>query len=302
MTMRKVRGKLLGAAILLAGNFQLVEAGSLCNHGQVLEGLSFPSNLVEKSVNYAIYLPPDYDLSKRRYPVVYLLHGFTDDETAWIQFGEANQAADMAISRSEVPPMIIVMPDGGITWYINDFRSQTPYERMLIEEFIPHIDSVFRTRPVKEFRAVSGLSMGGFGSLMLAMRHPDLFASCAAFSSGVHTDAEITEMSDERYDRLFTDLYGDHLRGSERLTAHFREYNPLHLAQSVSPEELKKVRWYIDCGDDDFLYRGNAALHVLLRELEIPHEFRVRDGAHNWTYWRTHVIEGLRFLGEGFHR
>jgi enterochelin esterase-like enzyme len=264
--------------------------------------LNFESDLLDRRVEYALYLPPDYDLSSRRYPVVYLLHGFTDDETAWIQFGEVNQAADRAISRGELPPMIIVMPDGGVTWYINDYRNREPYERMFIEELIPRIDSTLRTRPEKEFRAVSGLSMGGFGSLLLAMRHPELIAACAAFSSGVHTDAEITEMADDQYERLFANLYGDHLRGSDRLTAHYKQYSPLHLARSVAPDELRKVRWYIDCGDDDFLYRGNAALHVVLRDLEIPHEFRVRDGAHNWTYWRTHIIEGLKFIGEGFHR
>jgi enterochelin esterase-like enzyme len=109
-------------------------------------------------------------------------------------------------------------------------------------------------------------------------------------------------MPDERFDQLFTNLYGDQLRGSARLNSHFEQYSPLHLARSVPQKKLWSVRWYIDCGDDDFLYRGNAALHVLLRELEIPHEYRVRDGEHNWTYWRTWIIEGLRFIGEGFHR
>ena len=288
--------------VFVAGIAQLFPSTLTCSRGQVLEGLSFTSELLAKRINFALYLPPDYDRSSRRYPVVYLLHGVTDDESAWIQFGEVNRTADKAISEGEVPPMIIFMPDGGLTWYINDSRNQVPYEKMFIEELIPHVDATFRTRPDREFRAVSGLSMGGYGSLMLAMRHPDLFGACAAFSSGVHTDSEIVEMEDERYDELFTDLFGDRLRGSERLTAHFEAYSPLHLARSVPLEDLKKVRWYIDCGDDDFLYRGNAALHVLLRDLEIPHEYRVRNGTHDWTYWRTWILEGLRFIGAGFHR
>jgi enterochelin esterase-like enzyme len=300
--MRKSGRMLITPLLMFAIITRVSAANFVQTHGQVVEGLSFSSDLLDNRVNFALYLPPDYDLSNRRYPVVYLLHGFTDDESAWIQFGEVNRAADRGIACGEVPPMIIVMPDGGVTWYINDYRNQTPYERMLTEEFIPHIDSSLRTRADKEFRAVSGLSMGGFGSLMLAMRHPDLFASCAAFSSGVHTDEEVTQMPDERFDELFTDLFGDRLRGTERVNTHFKQHSPLHLARNVSLEKLRTVRWYIDCGDDDFLYRGNAALHVLFRELEIPHEYRVRDGEHNWTYWRTWIIEGLRFIGEGFHR
>ena len=270
--------------------------------GKVQEGERFPSDLLAKQVDFSLYLPPDYEQSSRRYPVVYLLHGFTDDESAWIQFGEINRAVDEAIYNGDVPPMIIVMPDGGFTWYINDFRSRVPYERMFVEELIPLIDSTYRTRPGREFRAVSGLSMGGYGSLMLAMRHPDLFAACAAFSSGLHTDDEIIQMTDERYDRIFSDLFGHRLRGPERLTEHFKAYNPLDLARTLPVEQLTKVRWYVDCGDDDFLFRGNAALHVLFREREVPHEYRVRDGAHEWVYWRTWVVEGLRFIGESFHR
>jgi enterochelin esterase-like enzyme len=292
----------LSAVAFTALSIQISGTSLCCTSGQVIEGLSFPSKLLAEPVRFALYLPPDYDFGNRRYPVLYLLHGFTDDESAWIQFGEVNRAADRGIAEGDVPPMIIVMPDGGVTWYVNDFKGRVPYERMLVEELIPHIDLTFRTRTEKEFRAVSGLSMGGYGSLMLAMRHPDLFSACAAFSSGVHTDEEITQMENKRYDELFADLFGENLRGAERLSAHYKEFSPLHLAASRDEEELRQVRWYVDCGDDDFLYRGNAALHLILRDRQIPHEYRIRDGAHNWSYWRTWVSEGLRFIGESFHR
>jgi S-formylglutathione hydrolase FrmB len=270
--------------------------------GQVREGLSFASEILQQEVNFAVYLPPDYESSYRRYPVVYLLHGFTDDESAWIQFGEANRAADEGIAAGTLPPLIIVMPDGGVTWYVNDAAGNFRWESMFIEEMVPHIDTVFRTRPEREFRALSGLSMGGYGSLMLAMRHPDLFAACAAFSSGVMTDQEILAMKTDRYENLFTNLFGENLVGEQRLSEHFRSYNPLDLAKTLPVAQLSRIRWYIDCGDDDFLYRGNASLHVILREREVPHEYRVRDGAHNWTYWRTWIAEGLSFIGAVFHR
>ncbi len=273
-----------------------------CNTGQVLEGLSLESTLLGRGVNYAVYLPPDYKCSTRRYPVVYLLHGYTDDESGWIQFGEVNVAADDGIRAGEVPAMIIVMPDGGVTWYVNDYSGKVPYEDMLLKELIPEIDRKYRTRPKREFRAVSGLSMGGYGSLMLAMRHPDVFASCVAFSAGIIPDEDVVAMADARWNAVFGAPFGPGLKGSARLTGHYQSFNPLHLAKTVSADELKKVRWYIDCGDDDHLSKGNGLLHIELQEREIPHEYRVRDGRHSWVYWRTGIRTGLRFIGEGFHR
>lgn len=144
--------------------------------------------------------------------------------------------------------------------------------------------------------------MGGYGALVWSMHRPDMFAATAAYSAGVMTEDEIIQMESGRYRNLFSNRYGRDLDGSERITEHFEQNSPLHLARTLPAEQLETVRWYIDCGDDDFLYRGNAALHVALREREIPHEYRVRDGAHNWTYWRTHLVHGLRFIGQSFYR
>ncbi|MDH3711722.1 MAG: esterase family protein, partial [Cyclobacteriaceae bacterium] len=90
--------------------------------------------------------------------------------------------------------------------------------------------------------------------------------------------------------------------GQDRISDHWKANNPLHVARNANSDTLKTVRYYFDCGDDDFLYKGNAAAHVLFRDLEIPHEFRIRDGAHNWTYWRTGIVDALKFLGKSFHR
>lgn len=270
--------------------------------GRVVEGLHMNSKLLGEQVAYAIYLPPSYGTGTRKYPVVYLLHGFTDDETAWIQFGEIRQAADQAIVDREIPPMIIVMPDAGVTWYVDDYRNTYPYEQMFVREFIPFIEETYRIRGKQEFRGVSGLSMGGYGSLMYSMRYPSLFAACAAFSAGVMTDQEVLDMPQDRYDNLFGSLFGDHPSGQDRLTDFYEAHNPLHLAETLPPDTLKRTRYYLDVGDDDFLYRGNAALHVTLRNRNVPHEYRVRDGAHNWTYWRTGIMNGLKFIGESFKR
>jgi S-formylglutathione hydrolase FrmB len=270
--------------------------------GKTMENQKVVSKILGRDVKYCIYLPADYETSQRRYPVVYLLHGYTDDETGWVQFGEAGPIADRGIAAGEIPSMIIVMPDAGVTWYVNDYKSKVKYEDMFIKELIPHIDANFRTRAKKEYRAVSGLSMGGHGSLLYAMHHPDLFTACAAFSSAVYTDETMTAMPDDRYNTVFADLYSGKVTGNARLTDSWRQNSPLLLAKTLPEESLKQVKWYIDCGDDDFLYEGNALLHVTLRNRNIPHEFRVRDGAHTWSYWRSGLPEGLKFIGQSFRR
>jgi len=296
---------LFAAAIALTAAAQTLPASGSENQvpmGRTLEGLAMKSALLGKDVKYTVYLPPDYGISTRRYPVVYLLHGYTDDETTWIQSGEVHLAADRAIARRVIPPMVIVMPDGGVSWYVNDYRNGARYEDMFVQEFIPYIDATYRTRTERWCRGVSGLSMGGLGTLLYAMHHPDLFGACAAFSGAVRTDEEVMAVPQDRYETVFGPIYGPKLTGRDRLTPHFRANNPLDLAKTLPEESLKRVRYYIDCGDDDFLIRGNMALHMQLLDRKIPHEFRVRDGAHTWSYWRTGITDALEFIGRSFHR
>lgn len=270
--------------------------------GKVVEGLQCKSEILGEVVNYSIYLPPDYDQSKRSYPVVYLLHGYTDNETAWVQFGQVNHYVDKAIEEGSIAPMIIVMPDAKVTWYVNDVAGQKRYEDFFIQEFIPYIESNNRIRGQKEFRGIAGLSMGGYGSLIYAMKHPDLFAAAAPLSAAIYTEEEVVGYDQDRWDRVEGPIYGTGLVGQARISDHWKANNPLHLAKKMEIEELKKVKYYFDCGDDDFLFRGNAAIHVLFKTLEIPHEFRIRDGVHNWTYWRTGITSALEFISQSFYR
>lgn len=280
----------------------LAGPGVFAQHGKVMESLKCESKILGHPVNYSIYLPFDYETSNRRYPVVYLLHGYTDDETAWVQFGEINRLADKAIIDGDIPPMIIVMPDAGVTFYINNFDNSVRYEDFFFQEFIPAIESEYRIRSKKEFRGVTGLSMGGYGTLIYALHHPDMFAACAPFSAAIWTDDDALEMSQENWDQVEGVVFGTGLKGKNRLTDHWKANNPIYIVNNSDPDKIKSVRYYIDIGDGDFLYRGNSAFHILLRQKEIPHEYRVRDGAHNWTYWRTGIIDALRFIGESFHR
>ncbi|ULQ52732.1 alpha/beta hydrolase [Flavihumibacter fluvii] len=270
--------------------------------GTTKESQSMKSNILGQEVKYSIYLPADYEAGTRKYPVVYLLHGYTDDETSWIQFGEANSIAGKAIANGTIPPMIIVMPDAGVTWYVNDYLNKKRYEDMFINELIPFIDSTYRTRPKKEFRGISGLSMGGHGALLYAMHHPDLFTACAAFSSAIFSDEYLANMPDKDYNRTFAELFSGNVTGKARLTDTWHKNSTLELAKTLPEETLKKVRWYFDCGDQDFLYEGNALMHITLRKRKIQHEFRMRAGTHQWSYWRDGLIPALQFIGQSFNR
>ena len=222
---------------------------------------------------------------------MYLLHGYTDEENAWIQFGQVKKIADRSFKAPEISPMIIVMPDAGFTWYINSADGEVRYEDFFIQELIPFIDKTYRTRPKKEFRAISGLSMGGYGTLVYCLKHPHLFSAAAPLSAAISTNEQWMCKEQDRWDRVFGKIFGEGLAGEARLSDHYLENAPLNLVRTAEPEKLKNVRYYIDCGDKDSLIIGNMQLHALLIDREIPHEFRVRKGGHEWSYWRSALPE-----------
>ncbi len=270
--------------------------------GKVNEELSIPSFVLGRSVKYAIYLPPDYASSDRNYPVVYLLHGYTDDHTGWLQFGEINRYADKAIAEGTIPPMIIVMPNADSSWYINSFDGKEKYEDFFIREFMPAIEKTYRIRSQKRYRGIAGLSMGGYGTLIYSLKYPQLFAAAAPLSAAVYTDDEMLAKTAGNWEGTYAQLYGHNLKGRDRLNTFWYSNSVLKLVENKTYEQLSEVRYWIDCGDDDFLTRGNCMLHLLLTEKKVPHEFRVRDGSHSWTYWRSGITDALRFIGESFHQ
>jgi|688.fasta_scaffold405651_2 enterochelin esterase-like enzyme len=283
--------------------FLLLSISSIAiSQGKTMESLIIQSKVLGKDVRYSIYLPSDYETSQRKYPVLYLLHGYSDDETGWTQFGEVQKIANESISKGEATQMIIVMPDAGVSWYINDAAGKVKYEDFFINEFIPFIDSIYKTRNKKQYRAVAGLSMGGYGSFIYAMKHPDLFSAAAPLSAAIHSDYEITEMPDNLKNYKFIELFGIDLAVKNRLTETWNKNSVLKLAANVAVEKLNQVHYYIDCGDDDRLVKANMELHSIFLDRKVKHEFRVRDGAHNWPYWRSALPEVLKFISESFHR
>lgn len=270
--------------------------------GKVYETRIVKSAILGKDVRYTVYLPADYESSERKYPVVYLLHGYTDDNTGWLQFGEINRYADKAIADGTIPPMVIVMPNADSTWYINAYDGKASYEDFFIKEFMPAIEKTYHIKAEKKYRGVAGLSMGGYGSLIYSLKYPELFAAAAPLSAAVVDDDAITAMPDNSWAATFGQLYGRNLKGKDRLSKAWYDNAVLKLVADKSADDLKKVRYWIDCGDDDFLTKGNCLLHIALSEKRVPHEYRVRNGAHNWTYWRTGITDALQFIGDSFHQ
>lgn len=274
--------------------------GYILAQGKVIESKNLASKILGKNVNFSVYLPPNYQANDtRKYPVLYLLHGYSDNETAWVQFGNIDQTADIAIASGEITPMIIVMPDGDLDWYINDNTGKIRWMDMFIQEFIPFIDKEYRTRASSEFRAISGLSMGGYGALIHTIKNPSVFSTCAVLSAAVWTEKEIIE---EKIDDYKNPWWKKGSVGKAKLTTHWYLNSVLEQMSKSQIDSLKKNRWYLACGDKDFLTIGNAQLHILMTERKINHEYRVFAGEHNWQFWRTHIIDVLKFVTKSFDR
>lgn len=230
----------------------------------VYDTLKIYSEKLGMERNFGIYLPAGYQSSVRSYPVLYLLHGGGVDHTGWIQQGEIQSIADREISNGNATAMIIIMPDAYTKrrgYYEN--KEDWLFEDFFFKELIPFVEKTYRIKAEKHFRAICGFSIGGKAAFTYAIRHPEIFAAACPLSAA----------------------------------AGFRENSVVALIGTI-PDSLKNsIRWFIDCGDDDFLFEGNLQA---LQKAGIKNEFRVRDGGHEWNYWRTAMPAVLGFISAGF--
>jgi len=268
---------------------------------RIIEALSYSSEIFEDEIKYSVYLPTEYDSSARSYPVLYLFHGLGNNEHAWIQYGDMKRLMDAMYSNDAIVPMIVVMPNARNSWFIDDIDSDFPFETMFIDEFIDHIDLNYRTRSEKKFRAFGGLSMGGYGALILAFKHPEVVSSIFSLSPGIWTDETIQTLSNEDYLRTFDKLYTTD--PDNRLTERWKAHSIHHQVKVKSQSDLSKVKYYITSGDDDAgISVATAELHILFKDKNVPHEYRVYDGGHTWEYWRKTFPEAVRFISDEFQR
>lgn len=245
--------------------------------------------------NYNVYLPEGYDQA-RHYPVIYLLHGLSDDYTAWDKLGRIRDVADELIRSGEVRPVVIVMPNAGgadIHNYQNGYFNVPgwPYEDYFFREFLPEVENKFNCGGSKGARAVMGLSMGGGGSVVYCQRHPDMFSSCYAMSPWLdNKNMEVN--TGEKKETKFT--------VTQKSVSEHSAIDFLSRAGESVIENLRTVKWFIDCGDDDFIFDLSTAFYAKMREKQVKAEFRVRDGVHNWEYWHISLRTALPFASRNF--
>ncbi len=266
--------------------------------GKVYETRTVKSDILKMERKYSIYLPEGYDETDRSYPVLYLLHGSGDDHTGWVQFGQVQHIADKAIAEGMAGPMIIVMPDAdtGRRGYFNVIEGGFNYEDFFFKELIPHIEKTYRVRSDRRYRAVAGLSMGGGGTIFYALHHPELFAAAAPLSAstGSWSIDQVTGRLSDDVKKKLTD---------KQIQDYYNRHSIEGIIQNATEDDMKKIRsirWYVSCGDDDFLSEGNSMMHIAFLKNKIPHEYRVKDGAHTWTYWRMELPLVMEYVSKSF--
>jgi len=258
---------------------------------------SLASRVLGRPVAYCVLLPPGYDADKnRRFPVLYFFHGLGDNEQMFLHAGGFSLVEDLW-ERGELGEFLIVTPDAGSSFYIDSRDGKVRYGRFLVEEFLPGIEKRYRVRPGRANRAVSGASMGGYGALNLAFRHPELFAAVSA-----HSPALIVKLP------AFTRQAGMASPRSRILGGTFGSPPDPEFWERMSPLTLGRtaplagLAIYFDCGDqDDFGFEsGAAALDKLLTARRIAHEAHLYPGRHDWQYFAEHLPASLKFHSRVF--
>jgi enterochelin esterase-like enzyme len=269
---------------------------------RIMESMVMPSRILKQDVHFSVCLPANYYKTKQSFPVVYLLHGLGDNEASWLEFGQISQFADKELADGEIKPMIFVMPQGYRTYYVNDYKGEFLYQDMFVKELVPYIDSLFRTITDRQHRALMGYSMGGFGALILHLQHADIFGAAVPLSISVRTDEQYMTEDSSGWDDQWGRLFGEPgFKGPDRITEYYKKNSPFHMLPQMSANDIKKLNIYIDNGDkEQTLCRSNEELHILMRNLNIPHEFRVRDGGHSFQYWCSALPNALRFISDAF--
>lgn len=255
-----------------------------------VETVRFQSKLINTTLPYNVIVPPDYDTSKTtRYPVLYLLHGYSGHYSDWVSRSNiADYAADYR--------MIVVMPEGNDSWYTDSVTITTDkYETYILNELIPDVQQRYRTIEARYGRSIAGLSMGGYGAIKFGLKSPATFVFAASMS-GAFMVTRVTEK--EVGERLSDSLklfgpFGSETRAANDLFA---------IIEKLTPARIGSLPYfYFDCGTEDglpLLFPSNRELSAVMFEKKIPHEFRQLPGDHSWAYWDRQVQEILKIASQ----
>lgn len=266
--------------------------------GSRVEEHTVKSEVLNADRAYTVYLPAGYDANKdMSYPVLYLLHGMNDTNKGWYERGHVKDVMDLLTASGEVEPMIIVTPDAGGNIMEDKWNGYFDmkgwnYEEFFFTEFLPMIEKKYRIKADKQHRAIAGLSMGGGGCTSYAQRHADMFAACYAMSAFLHMGAEGVDAQKVAEGNKMALL----MDAAHRLSC----VDYVKNADDARKEQLRSVQWFVDCGDDDFLFDCNLDFYQAMRKAQIPCQLRVRDGGHTWEYWHSALYTALPYFSRIF--
>ena len=265
-----------------------------------IECNALSSRTLARLVRYCVLLPPGYDSApSRRYPVVYFLHGLGGNERTLLDTGGWNLVEDLR-QDGKIGDFLIVTPEAWASFYVNAVSGQLRYSDFFLEEFMPLVESRYRVRRERRSRAVTGVSMGGYGALRFAFRYPDSFAAVSAQSAALMTaspeELNSAIRSGTPLGRLLGTVFGNPID-----VAHWKDNDPLVLAKR-NQAAIRSVRIYFNCGrEDQFEFASGAeALHRELDAEAIQHEYHLYPGDHSASYFLRHFDEVMEFHWRNF--
>jgi len=262
------------------------------------------SQILKYPVHYCVYLPASYDTGATKtvpehYPVLYFLHGLGDNEKTLFNSGGWTLLDDLR-QQHKLGDFLIVAPEGRRSFYINSADSSVRYSDFFLQEFIPLIEKTYRVAKGRSNRAISGISMGGYGALRFAFSHPEMFSAVSAQSAALITespqDLDTAARSGAPLGKMLADVFGNPIDSS-----HWKNNDPFVLAQK-NAAVLKRLAIYFNCGQDDNygFEKGAAALHEELQKEGVKHEYHLYPGDHSLTYFLVHFSEVMEFHSRAF--
>ncbi len=292
-------------AALLTSVFVLLLGSTLVAQAQSrIDCNALNSRILHSVVHYCVYLPADYDGGAGKhpaetFPVLYFLHGLGDNEQTLFNSGGWTLLDDLR-RQHKMGEFLIVAPEGRRSFYINSADGSVPYSDFFLQEFIPHIEHKYRVSGSREKRAISGISMGGYGALRFAFAHPELFSAVSAQSAALITETpqelDAASRSGAPLGKTLAAVFGDPIDAP-----HWQANNPFVLAKK-NQAALRRLAIYFNCGQDDNygFEKGAAALHAQLLKEGIKHKYRSYPGDHSISYFLAHFDEVMEFHSRAF--
>jgi putative tributyrin esterase len=262
------------------------------------------SRILKRVTHYCVYLPSGYDAGAqqkppKRYPVLYFLHGLGDNEQTLFNSGGWTMLDDLR-NRHQMGDFLIVAPEGRRSFYVNSADGTVRYSDFFLQEFMPAIESKYRIKSGASSRAISGVSMGGYGALHFAFAHPELVSAVSAQSAALIAESPQQLDAASETGVPILGVLGP-VFGSPIDARHWNENNPLVLAKK-NAATIRKLAIYFNCGDDDNygFEKGAAQLHQELTAEHMKHEYHAYPGDHSLQYFLAHFAEVMEFHSKAF--